>query len=67
MRVIVLNVFFPPFRCCFSPFFSFFFTNKNKPITKSISEYEVLASSKGNEPRGTARGRRGGDACLHDG
>lgn len=47
--------------------FFLFFTNKNKPITKSISEYEVLASSKGNEPRGTARGRRGGDACLHDG
>lgn len=41
MRVIVLNVFFLPFRCCFFFLFFLFFTNKNKPITKSTSKYEV--------------------------
>lgn len=63
MRVIVLNVFFLPFRCCFFFYFFFFLRIKISRLRKVRASMR-LASRKENKPRGTGGGRRG-DVYLH--
>lgn len=58
MRVIVLNVFFLPFRCCFFFYFFFFLRIKISRLRKVRASMR-LASRKENKPRGTGGGRRG--------